>query len=908
MAEDCAPTSSSASGGLAWHTLTPEEVARTLETAPDGLDPGEARERLRRYGPNAIQEAPPPSPLVLFAHQFASPLIYILMAAAAVTLVLGEYIDSAVIGAVLLLNAVIGFAQERRAEESVRGLMQLVSPQAHVVRAGRERVIDSSDLVPGDVVLLESGVRVPADLRLVSANALAIDESLLTGESTPVSKAARTLDDPQTPLGDRVNMAFSGSVVASGRGRGYVVATGMQTELGAIASSVRQEKLPKTPLQQRMDRFARIIGVVVAASSVLAFAIGLATGESPRHMFTVAVALAVAAIPEGLPVVFTITLARGVHRMARRNAIIRRLPAVETLGSTTVIGSDKTGTLTENRMTVRRMWSGGEFIEIGHGGSEDRPREGSGTWLALLAGVLASEAHLAPAEQGEFETQGDPTEVALLVAAARQGLDVAGLRAEYEPVVEIPFEPEKQYSASVRRHGDDYLLFVKGAPERLVAMSDSILADGDEAELDPDVIHEAGAALAGEGLRVLAMAYRPLEGPPPDDFAQRDPGRLVFLGLQGMLDPPREGVAEAIRGCREAGIRVLMITGDHAATARSIGRELGIGQQGAPEVLTGREIDDLDDAELRERVAEVDIYARASPEHKLRVVRALRRRGETVAVTGDGVNDAPALRAADIGIAMGVSGTDVAREAADMVLADDNFASIYAAVEEGRITFDNVRKVTFFLVSTGAAAILTILAALVLGWPVPMVAAQLLWLNLVTKGLQDVALAFEPGEPGVLKRAPRPEREGIISLLLWERSVVTAIVMAAGTLWIFRWELDRTDSLVMAQTVALTTLVIYQMFHVGNSRSDARSLFGLSPFSNRFLFLATVGAVGVHVAALYLPPTQYILRVEPLSAEAWVRIVALSGTILVAIEAHKFFRNRVWPLGVEELPARPGGA
>jgi calcium-translocating P-type ATPase len=892
------PREQEQSGGPAgveggWYLLEADEAAARLETRPRGLTQDEAAARLERDGPNVLPEEPPTSAFVVLLHQFTSPLIYILVGAAAATLVLGDYIDSGVIAAVLALNALIGFTQERRAEKSVRALMRLMAPKAHVLRNGREHEIESRDLVVGDVVLLESGARVPADVRLFTTTALRVDESLLTGESLPVTKKADALGDAELALADRRNLAYMASVVASGRGRGYVVATGTRTAVGSIAESIRAEVETDTPLQQRMTRLAHFIGVAVGVAAVLSFGIGLALGQPAAQMFTVAVALAVAAVPEGLPVVFTITLALGVRRMARRRAIIRRLPAVETLGSTTVIGSDKTGTLTENRMTVQEVWGGGTPETFEGEGDFDAPlldEPASPIEWTLLAGVLTNEAKLY-VRDGGFETQGDPTEAALLVSARRKGIDPRSARDAHPIVADLPFESDRQYSASLRRHGDDHTLFVKGAPERLLAMSARSLTGEGEVPLDRDAVMAAARDMASRGLRVLGMAYRRVDDVPPDATVA-EPADLTFLGLQGMMDPPRAAVPEAIKGCQRAGIRVVMITGDHAQTALAIGRQLGIATDDELP-LTGAEIEQMDDAGFRHRVETTSIYARVAPEHKLRVVQALRDRGEVVAVTGDGVNDGPALKAADIGIAMGRSGTDVAREAADMVLADDNFVSIKAAVEEGRVTFDNVRKVTFFLVSTGAASIIMILTALSMGWPLPMVAAQLLWLNLVTNGLQDVALAFEPGEPDVLDHPPRAREEGVMSALLWERTALTGLVMAAGTLFMFRAELDAGHSLQHAQTVALTTMVLYQMFHLGNSRSEHLSVFRKSPFSNPFLLVATSAAILVHAGALYFGPTQLVLRVEPIELATWGRILLVASSILVAIEVHKLVRPGV---------------
>jgi calcium-translocating P-type ATPase len=676
-----------------------------------------------------------------------------------------------------------------------------------------------------------------------------------------------------------------------------VVATGAATELGAIAGMIRAEEAPETPLQRRMGEFAKLVGVAVGVSAVVAFVTGVARGGRAEEMFLTAVALAVAAIPEGLPVVFTVTLALGVRRMARRNAIVRRLPAVETLGSTTVIGSDKTGTLTQNRMTVQRVWAAGQEYTVDDGGvclaADGTPapvRDGTPLHLTLLAGVLANEAEVYRTADG-LQFTGDPTEAALLVPAIGSGIEPDEVREALPSFAEVPFEPERRYSASVRdRHGA-HTVYAKGAPERLAGLCSHMAGPSGPVPIDPAAVHAAARHLAARGLRVLAMAYRELPRPLAGPQDVGEPEAMVFLGMQAMMDPPRPGVREAVATCHGAGVRVAMITGDHAITAAAIARDLGIGDPDG-HVITGTELDAMDDETLRAEAQHVNVYARVSPEGKLRIVRALEANGEVVAVTGDGVNDAPALKAAAIGVAMGHSGTDVAREAADMVLADDNFVSITAAVEEGRVTFDNVRKVTFFLVSTGAATIVAILVGVWAGWPLLMLPAQLLWLNLVTNGLQDVALAFEPGEKGVLQRPPRRPGEGVLSRLLWERVLLAGLVMAAGTLALFRWELDRGGTLAQAQTVALSTMVVFMAFHVGNARSEAVSLFRLSPVSNPFLFVAAVAALAVHVAALYLPPTQYVLRVEPIGADAWARIVAVAATVLVAVEAHKAFRSR----------------
>ncbi len=887
-----------------WHHLSAEEAETVLETSAHGLSPEEVEARLEQYGFNELQEAPPTSNLALFLHQFQSPLIYILLAAAVITIVLREHVDTIVIAIVLAANSIIGFVQERQAEISVRSLMQLAAPRARVMRAGREWEIESRLLVPGDYVLLESGSRVPADLRLALTTALTVDESLLTGESLPVHKQTQTLD-ASLGLADRTNMAYAGTIVVSGRGRGWVVATGSRTEIGEIASQVRAAGASETPLQQRMNRFSRVVGIATAVAAVLAFTIGLLQGENLTEMFLVAVALAVAAVPEGLPVAYTITLAAGVRRMARRNAIIRRLPAVETLGSTSIIGSDKTGTLTENRMTVQQIWTPDGIYDLSI--TADSASLDLAQYPALrrclLAGVLSNEAEIYLTEAGDgYETEGDPTEAALLLAAVRLGLEPEVVREGYKADVELPFEPERRFSAVIGWHGDRRRLYVKGAPERVITMCDRMQSARGEQMLDAGSIYLAADQLAGQGLRVLAMAFLDLPAHASSIDMLEDPRGLVFLGMQGMMDPPRVGVREAIAGCHESGIRVVMITGDHATTASVIASDLGLAEPGDP-VLTGVELEQLDDDELRDRVRAVSVFARVEPSHKLRVVRALQSYGEVVAVTGDGVNDAPALQASDIGIAMGKSGTDVAREAADTVLADDNFISIYAAVEEGRIAFDNLRKVTFFLIATNAGEIIAVLASLALGWPLPFLPAQILWLNLVTEGLQDVALAFEPGEPDVLRRPPRARREGILSALLWKRTALAGVVMAFGTLFLFRRELDLTDSLIHAQTIALTTMVLFEAFQVANARSEYRSIFRTNLLSNPFLLIATLGGLAVHVVALYLPPTQYLLRVEPLRPSAWLEIVAMAASILLVMELHKAWHR--WRSGQSVRAGQP---
>jgi magnesium-transporting ATPase (P-type) len=882
-----------------WHALPPDVVLARLEVDDAaGLAEEEATRRRDRHGPNELGEDEPPGNLEILLRQFASPLIYILLVAAVVTVAIAEYIDTGVILAVLVLNAAVGFVQERKADRSVRALMELAAPTSRVLREGREVDLDSRELVPGDVVLVESGTRVPADLRMVTTTALQVDESLLTGESMPATKRPEAVAE-DAGAADRTCIGHMGSVVSSGRGKGVVVATGLETELGKIAERIRSAEEPETPLTRRMNRFANLIAVAVGSTAILTFGLGLLVGESPSEIFLTAVALAVAIVPEGLPVALTVAMALGVHRMAQRNAIIRTLPAVETLGSTNTIGSDKTGTLTQNRMTVQHLWAAGtvhgfdpEDLDDGEGLLDEGSASADGDdalSLTLLAGVLTNEAELVSGGEDPV-TRGDPTEAALLVAASRSGIDPAAARDSMPLVVEVPFEPDLRYSLCVRERDDQQVMFVKGAPERIVELSSAVRGAGGEEPLDHDEVMDAAHALAARGLRVLAMAYRPLSEP-VDAEEPPEPGDLVLLGLQGMLDPPRHGVREAVAACNAAGVRVLMITGDHAATARAIALELGLIKSRDAEVLTGHDLEHMDEEELAERVRTVQVYARVSPDHKYRIVEALRANGDVTAVTGDGVNDGPALKAADIGVAMGKSGTDVAREASDMVLADDNFVSIVGAVEEGRVVFSNIRKVTFFLLSTGAAAIVAVLYSLVAGIPLPFLPAQLLWLNVVTNGLQDVALAFEPGEKGVLDRPPRRRDEPVVSRLLWERTAFTGLTMATGALVLFQWALDEGLSLDGARTVALTTMVIYMAFHVYNARSERQSLFRMNPLGNPFLLASTVGALLIHALALHWGPTQFVLRVEPLDASTWLRMIAVASSVVLVSELHKLLRR-----------------
>jgi Ca2+-transporting ATPase len=882
-----------------WYQIGAKKIIQSLDSSENGLAAAQIKERLAQYGPNKLVEAEKISALKILLHQFTSPLIYVLLIAGVVTLLLKEYVDSGVIFAVVILNAIIGFIQEYKAEESVQALKKMVVPRARVVRDGKEKEINSEELVPGDMVLLASGAKVPADLRLIQIIELKIDEAMLTGESVAAEKITTPIREENLTPGDQRNMAFMGTVVVNGRAKGIVTATGTKTVLGGIAQEVRAIGLVKAPLQEKIHGFAKTIGLFVLGASGLLFIVGLLLGESAKDMFMIVVAAAVATIPEGLPIVVTIAMAVGVARMARHNAIVRKLPAVETLGSTTVIGSDKTGTLTRNEMTVKLVYDGAHVYEVtgsGYDPAGEVMHEGRGVkakdianleWL-LRIGLLCNESETYE-EEGQYKVDGDPTEGALIVSALKAGFNVGGEKGKYPQSAIIPFESERGYMATLHKHGARKLIFVKGAPEKVLDMC----GPGGPPDRDPaekEVIKVA-AGMAREGLRVLAFAYREAPGEMAELAHQDVESGLVFAGLQGMMDPPRPEAMEAIAGCRKAGIRVIMITGDHAATAGAIAEKLGLAGKGA-EAVTGRELEELTDEALAEKVRTVNVYARVSPQHKLRITEQLKSQGHIVAITGDGVNDAPALKAAHIGIAMGRTGTDVAKEASDMVLTDDNFASIFNAVKEGRIVFDNIRKVTFFLIPTGVAAILSILGTVVLGMPIPYVPAQLLWINLVTNGLQDVALAFEPGEKDILDRPPRDPGEGIMSRLLVERTLLVGVLIAVGVVFNFIAALNAGDSLEKARTVAVTTMVFFQFFQAWNSRSELQSIFSVKLLSNPFLFFSMIAAFLAQLAVIYVPALQWVFRTEPISIAEWGRILLVASSVIAAVEADKFFRRR----------------
>jgi len=900
-----------------WHTQTTDEIFETLGSRPEGLEESEARRRLALYGPNELRQEKKLSPLKIFFEQFTSFLILILLAATAISLGVGEVVDAIAIFAIVLLSAVLGFFQEYRAEQALEALKEMAAPMATVLRGGREAKVPARELVPGDVILLAVGDRVPADARVFEEFNLQADESPLTGESTPVQKHTGVLL-AETELGDRSNLLFAGTTITYGRGKAAVVATGMNTELGQIARLVQEEKAEKTPLEKRMEEIGKVLGIaaliVVAAVAFL----GLVRGHTLLEMFIWGVSLAVAAVPEALPAVVTGALAIGVQRMAKRRAIVRRLPAVETLGSTTVICTDKTGTMTKSEMTVRRVYVCGEELRVSGAGYEPRGEFRRGAQpmavdgpLALVGkiGALCNDARLEKGEKG-WQVTGDPTEGALLVLAAKAGWKPDELNLTYPRIGEIAFSSERKRMSTVHRTPEGRVLICsKGAPEVILEQCTRMLKGQQAIPLQEDDRHRvliANELMAREALRVLGVAYREMPSPPAQisEALEQD---LTFVGLVGMIDPPREEVKEAIRECEEAGIRVVMITGDHPLTARAVATELGILKEGHC-TLTGAELDGITDAVFADMVEQVDIYARVSPTHKLRIVEALKRKGHIVAMTGDGVNDAPALKRADIGVAMGITGTEVTKEASDMVLADDNFATIVAAVEEGRGIFENVRKYLAYLLSCNMGEILVMLAAGLLGLPLPLIAVQILWVNLITDGLPALALGVDPPSPDLMRRPPRPPRESIFSPGLKMIVGVVALLMAVGTLWMFAWKLSGLgfwqtlgtlwsfdwkgiehdeQALRVGRTMAFTLLVLFEMFNAFNCRSDRHSIFRVGAFANRYLLLAVLSSVLLQLMVIYGAFFEPLFETVPLEIKDWVVLIVISATALVGVELGK---------------------
>ncbi len=897
--------------------MSPGAAVRELGSDLDrGLSEQEAARRLAVHGPNELPEAPPPSPLALFLAQFSSLIIWVLIGAAVVSGFLQEWVDAGAILAIVFLNAVLGFAQEFKAERSLAALKKLSVATARVVRDGSARSIPARELVPGDLILVEAGDYVPADARLTYAAALRTQEAALTGESTPVDKSVAAMSGDDHPLAERRNLVFMGTVVVAGKGRAVVVATGLQSELGRIATMLRTAEPEATPLQRRLEQLGHLLLYLSLGVVAVVFVLGLWRGEPLVSMFLTSVSLAVAAIPEGLPAIVTITLALGVTRMVARHALIRRLPAVETLGSTTVICTDKTGTLTKNEMTVTRLFIDGRTFEVtgegyapegeirvvgrdplsvirdplSEGAGSGGRATGNGLRELLTAAVLCNGATLRQVG-ATWQVLGDPTEGALLVAAAKLGLWKESLEAEAPVVGEIPFDPERKMMTVLRKAPEEMIAFVKGAPDVLLGRCTHVMTcEGAVKPLDESVkreILEANRMFGHEALRVLGIARRQLDDKPVDLRAADLEQALVFLGLMAMRDALRPEAKVAVRQCREAGIRTVMITGDHKETAIAIAKDLGL-VNGRGEALAGPELDALSDRALAERVEQVAVYARVSAEHKLRIVRAWKARGAVVAMTGDGVNDAPAIKAADIGVAMGLTGTDVTKEASDMVVTDDNFASIAAAVEEGRAIFDNIRKSVHYLLSCNLSEVLLMLLATLSGLPLPLLPVQILWINLVTDGFPALALAADPKEPDIMTRPPRDPKERFLSRRRLLLMVGQGTLIAASTMLVFAYCLFAMDqSLERARTVTFTAMVLAQLFHAFNCRSDRRSIVSIGLFSNRSLLWAVGVSAALQVLIIVLPTAREVFKVSPFDPEHWLLVVGVGLVPLLAMELWK---------------------
>ena len=880
----------------AWHTLETDAVFALLGTGAEGLSSSQAGARLEQYGPNELQAVQRISPWKVFLQQFKNVLIVILLVAALLSGFLGHAVEAIAITVIVLFAAILGFVQEYRAERAIDALRQMAAPEASVFRDGSEAKVPARDLVPGDLVLLHAGDRVPADLRLVEAFNLRMEEAALTGESVAVEKSAAQLAAADTPLGERSNMAYAGTAASYGRGSGVVIATGMQTEFGKIARMISGIETGRTPLQENLDRVGNLLAKAASAGVAVIIAVGLLRGEPFVEMLVFGIALGVAVVPEALPAVVTISLALGVQRMVKRHALMRRLAAVETLGSTTVICSDKTGTLTRDQMTVRSCRAADETFDISGAGYEPKgelTRDGApvqpteAVRLLFQAAALASDARIAFDEgEGRWLVRGDPTEGALVVAAAKLGLEKAKLDEGSPRVDEIPFTSESKRMTTLHRDGEGGVAYAKGAPEMILDSCSSVLAADGERELDDagrERLLQAARDMAESALRVLAVALK--RGTKKEEAEKG----MTFLGLVGMIDPPRPEAAAAIRTCEEAGIRPVMITGDHPVTATAVARELGLLTGGR--AVTGSELEAMDEATLDRDVESIQVYARVSPAHKLRVVTALQKKRHIVAMTGDGVNDAPALKKADIGIAMGITGTAVSKEAAAMTLIDDNFASIVAAVEEGRGIFDNIKKYLMYLLSSNIGEIGLMAGALLLGLPLPLSAVQILYVNLATDGLPALALAVDPPEGDLMRRPPRDASKGIFT-----RPVVTLIMVGGGwsalvNLGLFAWARSSGRGDHEAMTMAFVSLVLIQFFKAYNFRSDRHSVLS-DPFANMWLNLAIVWEILLLLVVVYLPVLHEPFGTFSLTVTDWVIILLAAFTIFPVLEFAKWLERR----------------
>lgn len=897
------------------------DVYTLLNSSPEGLTRAEAAERLVAFGPNVVARYVPYSLWKIALDQIASPIIYVLLVAAGITFALNDYTDAGIILAVVVINAIIGFVQELKATRAMEALRELATTTAQVRRAGTTQTVPGDQLVPGDVALLEAGMRVPADMRLVRSLDLLVDESQLTGESLPVHKKIEPLPETRIIPADIDNMAFAGSMVLEGRAEGLVYATGSRSELGQIAQAVAEVGQADTPLQRRLKKSANLLAVAMVVLALITMGIGLLRGMPLLEIFLAAVALAVSVMPEGLPVVVTVVLSLGVRQMARRHVLVRKLAAAESMGAVDVICTDKTGTITLNHMTVQMIVWGPYQIEVRPEAPLSCPEVKVAPGLTcpenedevlpslrevLKLAVLCNNADYQVTEKGEISRSGSPTEVALLEVAAVIAPDLLHRRETEPPTSEVPFNSARKFMATVQPKSDgSAAMYVKGAPEVILPLCTRQWSpiSGETEPLETERWDEVVRAMARHGERIIAVARREWGG---QAIQAPDVADLTLYGMLGMTDPPRPEAAPAIQGCRKSGIRVIMVTGDHPATGAAIARQVGLLDRkhgdgtdaGAADIISGQELAAMDNPQLLTRLDEVKVFARVTPRDKLRVVEQLQGQGHVVAVTGDGVNDAPALRKADIGVAMGKGGTEAAREAADVVLLDDSFASIYEAVKVGRYLFESLRRVVFFLLSSGAGETVAILGALAIGLPLPFTAAQILWINLVTNGLQDVALAFEPGEDFVVRRSPRGSHTKLFDRIVVFYTALVGWLFGLGSLWVFRLYWSGPDDLALAQTAATTTMVMFQVFHALSCRSLVTSIFKIPPFSNPWAVGAFVVATGAQLLFVYWSPLQDLFNTVPLGTSDWGAIIGLALSGVLAMEVGKLFvRRKRWHLG-----------
>ncbi|MCU6708963.1 calcium-translocating P-type ATPase, SERCA-type [Paenibacillus sp. J5C_2022] len=923
---------------MKWHQMGLSELQEALDCYPDGgLHASEAEKRLETQGYNELTEGARLSPIVLFLNQFKDFMVLILMGATLISGLLGEYLDAITIVAIIVINAVLGFIQEFRAERSLRALKALSAPSAKVMRGGQLLTVAAKELVAGDMIVLESGDRVPADIRLMEASSLYTEESALTGESVPVGKHAGAIQEEELPLGDQRNLAFMGTMVTRGTAKGVVVRTGMRTEMGKIAGLIQETEAMETPLQHRLEQLGKLLILVAIGLTIMVVVAGILHGQPAYGMFLAGVSLAVAAIPEGLPAIVTIALALGVQRMIKRKAIVRKLPSVETLGCASVICSDKTGTLTQNKMTVTDVWISGRALKVsgeGYAPEGDITENGRSVDCKhdlplkrlLQISALCNNAQLVRNEQEEpkrrkrgetapeeWSLKGDPTEGALAVLAAKLGSSAKSLEMLYSRVKEFPFDSERKRMSVVVSHQGGRLLCTKGAPDILMEHCAYVLWDGKVLPFTASLkrkCREAAEGMAHSALRVLGFAYRDLRSADSCESEREAENTLVFVGLAGMIDPPRREVKDAIVKCRRAGIKTVMITGDHGMTAEAIAANLGIIPRGGRSI-SGQQLEQMSDEQLDREADDIYVYSRVSPQHKLRIVKALQRRGHVVAMTGDGVNDAPAIKASDIGIAMGITGTDVSKEASALVLSDDNFSTIVAAIEEGRGIYENIRKFIRYLLASNVGEILVMFLAMMAGLPLPLVPIQILWVNLVTDGLPAMALGVDQAEKDLMQQKPRPAKENIFARRLGWKIISRGILIGICTLGAFWITLKEgagdAESLTRAQTVAFTTLVMAQLIHVFDCRSS-RSIFHRNPLQNKYLVLAVLSSLLLMLGVIYIEAMQPIFKTVPIGFREWCLVFVAAGipTFLMGIgsvlgKPGSKSKKSKWPIGPQTV-------